>query len=88
MEGRESTLFQSGEEDRFTCRILQSMKAWMTGDILQSAFQKLTDSIARQDGRSVLLLLDNAGCHSHDMEFQQYQNCFFACKHNISVSTT
>ena len=42
----------------------------MTGDSLQRVLSKINLHL-RQDGRSVLLLLDNAGCHSLDMNFNK-----------------
>ena len=39
-------------------------KAWMTGDIVLTAF----NNKLRVQKRSVLLLLDNAGCHPEDIE--------------------
>ena len=62
-------------------------KVWMMGDILQRVLSKLNCQL-RQDGRSVILLLDNDGCPSPDMNFSNIKTGFFACKHNISASTT
>ena len=37
-------------------------KSWMTGEILESILTKLNHQLSRS-GCSILLLMDNAGCH-------------------------
>ena len=39
-------------------------KAWVTGDVLHKVISKV-----RLSGKSVLLFIDNAGCHPPDMGF-------------------
>ena len=47
-------------------------KAWMTGNILDQVLTKLNRKL-RANGRSVLLLMDNAGCHPDDLQ-HKYTN--------------
>ena len=47
-------------------------KAWMTGEILDNVLSSLNHKI-RTEGRSVLLFLDNAGCHPEDLR-NKYSN--------------
>ncbi len=42
-------------------------KAWMTGEILDKVLTKLNRKFSSQS-RSVALLLDNAGCHPHELD--------------------
>ena len=42
-------------------------KSWMTGDILSDVVSKVNARLKRK-GRSVLLLMDNAGCHPSDLK--------------------
>ena len=62
-------------------------KAWMTGDILQKVLSTVNKKLS-QRGRSVLLFLDNAGCHPPHMNFSNIKIVFFASQHNISAPTT
>ena len=47
-------------------------KAWMTGEILDNVLSSFNYKI-RTEGRSVLLFLDNAGCHPEDLR-NKYSN--------------
>ena len=47
-------------------------KAWMTGDILNKILSAFNLKMIRQK-RSVLLLMDNAGCHPEDIK-EKYSN--------------
>ena len=42
-------------------------KSWMTGDILHDILGSLNRKL-RAKGRSILLLMDDAGCHPSDLE--------------------
>ena len=42
-------------------------KSWMTGDILSDVLSKVNARLRRK-GQSVLLLMDNAGCHPSDLK--------------------
>lgn len=42
-------------------------KAWMTGELLDTILTKLNGKFASQS-RNVALLLDNAGCHPHELK--------------------
>ena len=44
----------------------------MTGEILDQVLTKLNRKL-RENGRSVLLLMDNAGCHPDDLQ-HKYTN--------------
>ena len=50
-------------------------KAWMTGDILQKVLSTVNKQL-NQRGRSVLLFLDNAGCHPPHMNFSNIKIVF------------
>ena len=50
-------------------------KAWMTGDILHKVLSKANRKL-RLESRSVLLLMDNAGCHPPDMFFSNIKIVF------------
>ena len=41
-------------------------KAWMTGEILEAVLTKLNHRMS-SSGRSIILLMDNAGCHPDDL---------------------
>ena len=47
-------------------------KAWMTGEILDNVLSSFNHKICTE-GRSVLLFLDNAGCHPEDLR-NKYSN--------------
>ncbi len=52
-------------------------KAWMTGDIMNTVLTKLNRRLSRSN-RSILLLMDNAGCHPNDLvgKFSNIKVCF------------
>ena len=52
-------------------------KAWMTGDIMEAVLGKLNRQLASKK-RSILLLMDNAGCHPEHLEtkFSNIKICF------------
>ena len=47
-------------------------KVWMTGNILDSVLRDFNRKM-RSEGRSILLLLDNAGCHPAQL-IDKYSN--------------
>ena len=47
-------------------------KAWMTGDILDQVLSKINRTL-RVNGRSVILLMDNAGYHPEELQ-HKYTN--------------
>ena len=47
-------------------------KSWMTGDILCDVLKSINQKL-KQNGRSVFLFMDNAGCHPADLE-ERYSN--------------
>ena len=52
-------------------------KAWMTGEILEEILAKLNHRLARSN-RSILLFVDNAGCHPEELasKFSNIKVCF------------
>ena len=48
------------------------MKAWMTGEILDTILTKLNRQLSSKN-RHILLLMDNAGCHPQELE-DKYSN--------------
>ena len=52
-------------------------KAWMTGEIMNDILTKLNRQLSR-NGRHILLLMDNAGCHPEDLttKFSNIKICF------------
>ncbi len=61
----------------------------MTGGILDTILAKLNSRISRQN-RSILLLLDNAGCHPDHLK-EKYSNikiCYFTSEYHIKAAAT
>ena len=52
-------------------------KSWMTGDIMHKILQKVNRQL-KFERRSILLLLDNAGCHPGDLstQYSKIKVCF------------
>ena len=52
-------------------------KAWMTGEIMDAVLTKLNRRLS-QSNRSILLLMDNAGCHPENLsgKFSNIKVCF------------
>lgn len=55
---------------RLPVQYFSQKKAWMTGEILDAVLVKLN----QHTGRSVLLLMDNAGCHPPELLKKKYSN--------------
>ena len=43
-------------------------KAWMTGNILDQILTKINVQL-KMKSRTIILMMDNAGCHPHDLEY-------------------
>ena len=56
---------------------LLQKKAWTTGEIMDTVLTKLKRHLSR-DNRSILLMMDNAGCHPEalDSKFSNIKICF------------
>ena len=52
-------------------------KAWMNGEIMESILTKLNHRLS-SSSRSILLFMDNAGCHPEDLKtkFSNIKVCF------------
>ena len=58
----------------------------MTGEILKAVLMKLNHRMS-SSGRSIILLMDNAGCHPDDLaeKFSNIKIVFFATQHHINA---
>ena len=59
--------FKRNVKKNLPVRYYSQSKSWMTGSILDSVLSSLNRKLSSQR-RSILLLLDNAGCHPHDLQ--------------------
>lgn len=64
--------FKNVKKSQLPVQYFSQKKAWMTGDILDQVLSKLNRTL-RVSGRSVLLLMDNAGCHPEELQ-HKYTN--------------
>ena len=64
--------FEHVKKSQLPVLYFSQKKAWMTGEILDQVLTKLNRKL-RENGRSVLLLMDNAGCHPDDLQ-HKYTN--------------
>ena len=64
--------------DKSVLPVSGQKKAWMTGEIMKSVLTRLKHQLSSSN-RSILLLMDNAGCHPEDLKtkFSNIKNCFF-----------
>ena len=62
-------------------------KAWMTGAIMEAVLTKLNNQLS-SSGRSIILLMDNAGCHPGNLagKFSNIKVVFFATQHHLYAS--
>ena len=64
--------FKHVDKGKLPVQYFSQRSAWMTGDILDTVLKKLNHQL-KCNGRSVLLLLDNAGCHPPELK-DKYSN--------------
>ena len=60
------------DKGRLPVNYYSQSKSWMTGDIIHHVLQKINAQLKSQC-RSILLLIDNAGCHPEDL-LEKYSN--------------
>ena len=59
--------FKKVDKSQLPVHYYSQQKAWMTGDILDQVLSKISRTL-RVNGHSVLLLMDNAGCHPEELQ--------------------
>ena len=64
--------FKGIKIDQLPVQYYSQSKAWMTGDILDAVLSKLNRKLSSR-GRSIALLMDNAGCHPEELK-DKYSN--------------
>lgn len=50
----------------YGCWYYSNSKAWMTTDVIKEVLEKLNAKLKRKE-RKILLLMDNASCHPHNL---------------------
>ena len=58
--------FKGINKSKLPVKYFSQPKAWMTGEIVDKVFSEVNKQL-KSKGRSVLLLMDNAGCHPEDL---------------------
>ena len=64
--------FKSVDMSKLPVQYFSQSNAWMTGEILDSVLTRLNHRLS-SCSRSIILLMDNAGCHPHDLK-EKYSN--------------
>ena len=64
--------FKKVNKSQLPVQYFSQKKAWMTGGILDQVLSKINGTL-RMNGHSVLLLMDNAGCHPEELQ-RKYTN--------------
>lgn len=64
--------FKRVNKSQLPVQYFSQKKAWMTGDILDQVLSKINRTL-RVNGRSVILLMDNAGYHPEELQ-HKYTN--------------
>ena len=59
--------FKGVDVSKLPVKYFSQANAWMTGEILDEVLTKLNHCLS-SCSRSIVLLLDNAGCHPHDLK--------------------
>ena len=64
--------FKGVDMSKLPVHYFSQSNAWMTGEILDSVLTRLNHRLS-SCSRSIVLLMDNAGCHPHDLK-EKYSN--------------
>ena len=70
----------------YGCWYYSNNKAWMTTDVLKEVLEKLSAKLKRK-GRKILLLMDNAPCHPHNLA-DTFSNITIKFLHKKTTSMT
>ena len=76
--------FKGVDMSKLPVQYFSQSNAWMTGEILDRVLTKLNHCLS-SCLHSIVLLMDNAGCHPHDWIFQ-YTNNFLTSKYDLADS--